>query len=133
MPYQPMSISKGEIRWLLFLLLLILIIPVMHDHGRGKRLGTCLVVKPYVWCVVSLQHMSLFDYAGGAWAWTRQRPWYLPCGETVCIVCREFATCVHASLALFTKSRSIYMLYACATKGHRNCACTKTKGNAFNY
>ena len=38
--------------------------------------------------------MSMFDYAGGARAWTRQAPWYVPCGEVVCIVLREFAACV---------------------------------------
>ena len=49
-------------------------------------------------------------YTGGALAWTRQAPWYGPCGEAVCVVCRELATCVHASLALFAKSRSMYAL-----------------------
>ena len=56
----------------------------MHGHRRGKRLGTCLVVEPRVLCVVSLQHVSMFDYAGGgARAWTRQAPRYLLCGEAV--------------------------------------------------
>ena len=36
-----------------------------------------------------------FDFAGGARAWTRQAPWYLPCGEVVCIVRREFEACVY--------------------------------------
>ena len=35
-----------------------------------------------------------FDFAGGARAWTRQASWYLPCGEAVCVVFREFAACV---------------------------------------
>ena len=75
-----------------------------------------------------------FDFASGAQAWTRQAPWYLPCGEAVCVVCHEFAACVHASLKVFfAKNRSIYTLYTCAPKGYRNCACTKTKGNTFNY
>ena len=26
---------------------------VLHGHGRGKRLGTCLVLQPCVSCVVS--------------------------------------------------------------------------------
>ena len=34
--------------------------PVLHGHGRGKRLGTCLVLQPCVSCVVSLQHASMF-------------------------------------------------------------------------
>ena len=36
-----------------------------------------------------------FDFAGGLRAWTRQAPWYLPCGEAVCVVCREFAASVY--------------------------------------
>ena len=42
--------------------MLISIIPVVHGHERGERLGTCLVVKPCVSCVVSLQHVSMFHY-----------------------------------------------------------------------
>ena len=34
------------------------------------------------------------DFAAIAWAWTRQAPWYLPCGEAVYIVFCEFAACV---------------------------------------
>ena len=44
---------------LLLLLLLILIMPAVHGHGRGKRLGTCPMVKPCVSGVVSLQHMCM--------------------------------------------------------------------------
>ena len=51
------------------------------------------------------------DFAGGARAWTRQAPWYLPCGEAVCIVCCDFAACVHASLTFFAQNRSIYICY----------------------
>ena len=104
---------------------------VVHGHGRGKRLGACLVVKLCASCVVSLQHVSMFDYARGARAWKRQAPWYVPCGEVVCVVCREFVACVHASLTFFAKNRSIYTLHICAPKGYRNCACTKTKCNTF--
>ena len=39
---------------------------VIQGHGRGKRLGMCLVLEICVLCVVSLQHVSMFDYAGGA-------------------------------------------------------------------
>ena len=77
---------------------------MVHRHGRGERLSTCLVVKPCVSCVLILQHVSMFDYAGGAWVWTRQAPWYVPCGEVVYVVCCAFATCVHASFASFAKS-----------------------------
>ena len=31
--------------------------------------------------------MSVFDYAGGAQAWTRQAPWYVPCGVKPCVLC----------------------------------------------
>ena len=62
-----------------------LIILVVHRHGRGKRLGTCLVVKPCASCFVSLQYISIFDYVGDAWAWTRHASWYFPCGEAVYI------------------------------------------------
>ena len=83
-----------------------------------QAVGMCLVLKPCVFCVVSLQHVSMFDYVGDARAWTRQATLYMPCGEAVCAVCREFVTDVHASLT-FAKSQSIYTLYTCATKGHK--------------
>ena len=38
----------------------------MCGHGRGKRLSTCLVLKPCALCVVSLQHVPMFHYAGCA-------------------------------------------------------------------
>ena len=64
------------------------IMPVMQRHGRCKRLGTCLVVKPYASCVVSLQHVSIFHYTGGARAWMMQAPWYLTCGEAAYVMWR---------------------------------------------
>ena len=33
--------------------------------------------------------------AGDPRAWTRQTPWYVPCARAVCVVCRDFAACVH--------------------------------------
>ena len=38
----------------LYLMYPILLKLVVHGHGRGKRLGTCLVLQPCVSCVVSL-------------------------------------------------------------------------------
>ena len=38
---------------------LFLIMAVVHGHGRGKRLGTCLVVKPCASCVISLQYVCM--------------------------------------------------------------------------
>ena len=35
------------------------------------------------------------DSADGALAWTRQAPWYLPCGEAMCVVFCEFVACVY--------------------------------------
>ena len=32
----------------------------MHGHGRGKCLGTCLVLEPHVSGVMSLQHVPMF-------------------------------------------------------------------------
>ena len=52
---------------------------MVHGHGRGTRLGTCLVVKPCVSYVMSLQDVFIFHYVGGAQAWTRHAPWYMPC------------------------------------------------------
>ena len=34
------------------------------------------------------------DFVGDARAWTRQAPWYLPYGDALCVVFREFAACV---------------------------------------
>ena len=73
---------------------------VVHGHGRGKRLDTCLVLKPRASGVVSLQHVSMAQYAGCARAWMRQAPWYVPCASSGCVGCREFTTCVNVSLSL---------------------------------
>ena len=85
---------------------------MVHGHGRGEApwyvpCGEAV----FVFCIVSLQHVSMFDYAGGVRAWTRPAFWYVPCGETVCVACREFATCVHASFASFAKSLARYTRY----------------------
>ena len=45
------------------LLYSILLKSVVHGHGRGKLLGTCLVLQPCASCVVSLQHVPMFQYA----------------------------------------------------------------------
>ena len=39
---------------------------VLHGHGRGKSLGTYLVLQLRVSGVVSLQHVSMFQYVGCA-------------------------------------------------------------------
>ena len=70
----------------------------MRGHGGGKRLSTCLVLEPRASGVVSLQHVSMFQYVGCDWAWTMQAPWYMPCASAGCVGCREFATCVNVSL-----------------------------------
>ena len=55
-----------------------------------------------------------FYYAGGARAWTWQALWYMPCGDAVCDVCCDFATCMYASLALFAKKPlDIHAMYVC--------------------
>ena len=38
---------------------LCLIMLLVHGHGRGKCLGTCLVLESCVSCVVSLQHVCM--------------------------------------------------------------------------
>ena len=53
-----------------------------------------VVVVVVQWQPFAVLLLLIFDFAGGAWAWTRQAPWYLPCGEAVCVVFREFAACV---------------------------------------
>ena len=74
-----------------------------------------------------------FDFASVARAWTRQAPWCVPCGEAVCVVCREFPACMHVSLKVFCqKPLDIYIIYF-APKRYKNCARTKSKGNTFNY
>ena len=49
-------------------------------------------------CVMNLQRASMFEYAGCAWAWTRQAPRYVPCASATCILCPEFAECAYVSL-----------------------------------
>ena len=46
-------------QWLLFWLYLIFIVLVVYWNGRGKRLCTCLVVKPRMSCVVSLHPLCI--------------------------------------------------------------------------
>ena len=70
----------------------------MRRHGRGKRLGTCLVLQPGASGVVSLQHVSMFHYVGCARAWTRHAPQYVPLASAACILCREFLACVNVSI-----------------------------------
>ena len=69
----------------------------VHGHGRGMGLGTCLVLQTHASCVVSLQHVSMFQYAGCVWGWTRKAPWYVPCASAACVGCREFATFAYVS------------------------------------
>ena len=38
----------------------------MHGHGQGKRLGTCLALEQRVLCVMSLEHVPMFEYIGCA-------------------------------------------------------------------
>ena len=38
---------------------LCLIMPVVHGHGRGNSLGTCIVVKPCASRAMSLQHVCM--------------------------------------------------------------------------
>ena len=56
----------------------------VHGHGRGKRLGTCLVLELCASCVVSPHHVPMFQYAGYARAWTRHAPRYMPSLHRVC-------------------------------------------------
>ena len=46
----------------LFLMYSILLKSFVHGHGRGQRPGTCLVLEQCILCVVSLQHVSMFEY-----------------------------------------------------------------------
>ena len=71
----------------------------MCGHGRGKSLGTCLVLEPHASGVVNLQHVLMFQYAGCARAWTRQAPWYMPCTSATCILRCEFAACAYVLLS----------------------------------
>ena len=73
------SVLRRQWRWLFYL---ILIGPVVHRNGQGKRFGPCLVVK-------------------------------------LRVLCCKFATYMHASLASFATSHSIYTLYIYAIKGYK--------------
>ena len=70
----------------------------MRGHGRGKRLGTFLVLELHGLGVMSLQHVPMLHYAGYARAWTRHAPRYVPCASAACMLCREFAACVNVSI-----------------------------------
>ena len=59
-------------------------VPVVHGHGRGKPLGMRLVLEPCALCAVSLQHVSMFDCACCACAWTRHAPRYMPSVRRLC-------------------------------------------------
>ena len=47
----------------LYLMYSILLKSVVHGHGQGKRLDTYFVLEPRASCVVSLQHVPMFQYA----------------------------------------------------------------------
>ena len=64
---------------------------LVHRHGRGKRLGTCLVFELCASCAMSLQHVSMFDCAGCALAWTKHVPRYVP---SVRLMCHDHC-CMH--------------------------------------
>ena len=74
----------------------------MHGHGRGTRLGTCLVhqqcvsyVVAFAACVTADKCSVLFLISLHLlWAWTRHAPWYVPCAPHACVV--AFAACVTA-------------------------------------
>ena len=65
---------------------------------RDTKHNTCLLLEPHVSGVMSLQHVSMFQYASCAWAWMRQVPWYMPWASARWVGCREFAACVNVSL-----------------------------------
>ena len=46
-----------------------------------------VVMVVVVAVVVVIVVLFDFDSASGGRAWTRQAPWYLPCGESVCVMC----------------------------------------------
>ena len=69
-----------------------------HGHGQGKRLGMCLVLQPRASCVVSFQHVLMFQYAGCARAWMKHAPQYVPCAAAARVVCCEFIACVNVSI-----------------------------------
>ena len=56
----------------------------MHGHGLCKRLGTCLVLELRAFCIMSLQHVPMFEYAGCVWAWMRYVPRYVPSISCLC-------------------------------------------------
>ena len=67
-----------------------------------------------VFVVVVVVAVVDFDFVGGARAWMRQAPWYLPFGEAMCVMCCDFRACVHASLYVFCqKPLDIYVIYLC--------------------
>ena len=47
-----------------FIYVLHLLKLAVHGHGRGKRLGSCLVLQSHASCVVSLQHVPMFQCVG---------------------------------------------------------------------
>ena len=64
---------------------------VVHGHGRGTRLGTCLVLELCALCMVILQHVAMLEYAGCAWTWIRYAHRYVPSVSHMC--CRH--SCVY--------------------------------------
>ena len=98
MPFQPLSISYREIRWL-WLLLLILIMLVVHGHGWGKHLGTCLVQHQCVLCTVAFaacvnaDKCSIMFLISLHWLSTgidKARALVHACATAVCLVCSGF-------------------------------------------
>ena len=80
----------------------------VHEHGRGKRLGTCLVLESRALCFVSLQHVPMFEYASCARAWMRHTPRYM---SSVCCVC-----CGHCCMDGY-----IWKILGCCSNTKRHC------------
>ena len=84
---------------------------VVNGHGRCKRLGTCLVLEPRASCVVSLQHVPLFEYSvvDGHGRGT-QLGTYLVCAPCAVAV----VACVTSDGLCYPKSLHARRQHACA-------------------
>ena len=64
-------------------------------HMWSYAANICVVGGGNIFVVVVVVVAVVLYYIGGAQAWTRQVPWYVPCGGAMCVLRHDFAPCVY--------------------------------------
>ena len=99
----------------------------MHGHGRGTRLGTCLVEQQCVSCVHTLQHVLVFSFLGWAGACTRHSAWHT---ASVRCVWRGLCSRRHQCCMVLPKDVRTQIVQSCYTKQYSSVANSKQQSRS---